>query len=63
VELTDHQKTQLELVFTLYKYLGHDVRVRVAEEVGLPEKTVLYWFQNRRAREKKAEKKAKKTSQ
>ncbi|KAL5261951.1 hypothetical protein ACHWQZ_G007601 [Mnemiopsis leidyi] len=56
VELTDHQKTQLELVFSLYKYLGHDVRLKVAEQVGLPEKTVLYWFQNRRAKERKAKK-------
>ena len=55
-EMTDHQKTQLELVFSIYKYLGHDIRTKVAEEVGLPEKTVLYWFQNRRAREKKAQK-------
>ena len=56
MELTDNQKTQLELVFSLYKYLGHDVRVKVAEQVGLPEKTVLYWFQNRRAKEKRAKK-------
>ena len=53
VELNDNQKTQLELVFSLYKYLGHDVRLKVAEQVGLPEKTVLYWFQNRRAKEKR----------
>lgn len=62
-ELTEHQKTQLEVVFKVYKYLGHDVREKVAAEVGLPEKTVLYWFQNRRAREKKAEKKSKKNPQ
>ena len=55
-ELTDTQRAQLELVYTVYKYLGHDVRKKVAEEVGLPQKTVMYWFQNRRAREKKAEK-------
>ena len=53
-ELTDTQRAQLELVYTVYKYLGHDVRKKVAEEVGLPQKTVMYWFQNRRAREKKA---------
>ena len=56
VELNDNQKTQLELVFSLYKYLGHDVRLKVAEQVGLPEKTVLYWFQNRRAKEKRDKK-------
>ena len=53
-ELTDTQRAQLELVYTVYKYLGHDVRKKVADEVGLPQKTVMYWFQNRRAREKKA---------
>ena len=53
-ELTDTQRDQLELVYTVYKYLGPDVRKKVADEVGLPQKTVMYWFQNRRAREKKA---------
>ena len=62
VELTDKQKRQLELVFSLYNYLGTDVRIKVAEEVGLPEKTVLYWFQNRRARKRKSEN-SKKASQ
>lgn len=60
IEPTDTQRTQLELVYSVYKYLGHSVRIRVADEIGLPEKSVLYWFQNRRAREKKAMKNAEK---
>ena len=55
-DLTDSQKASLEAVFTVYKYVGPDVRAKIAEELGLPDKTVLYWFQNRRVRQKKEEK-------
>ena len=39
--------------FSKYTYLTADKRGLVSMETGLPEKTVMYWFQNQRRRVKR----------
>ena len=51
---TTDQVTKLREWFTRYTYLTLEARRLVAKETGLPEKTVMYWFQNQRRRVKRS---------
>ena len=51
---TEDQVTKLREWFTRYTYLTLETRQLVAKETGLPEKTVMYWFQNQRRRVKRS---------
>eukprot|EP00116_Pleurobrachia_bachei_P011012 sb/3471274/ len=51
---TTDQVKKLREWFTRYTYLTLEARRMVAKETGLPEKTVMYWFQNQRRRVKRS---------
>ncbi|XP_060531344.1 homeobox protein CHOX-CAD-like isoform X2 [Cylas formicarius] len=58
VVYTDHQRIQLEKEFTFVnKYITIRRKSELAAELGLSERQVKIWFQNRRAKERKQNKK------
>ena len=52
--ISDHQCVILKDWFARYTYLSIKNRTVVSGETGLPEKTVMYWFQNQRRRVKRS---------
>ena len=51
--ISDYQSEIFRSWFTRHTYLSIENRAAVSRETGLPEKTVMYWFQNERRRVKK----------
>uniref|UniRef100_A0A0E0Q7D4 Homeobox domain-containing protein n=1 Tax=Oryza rufipogon TaxID=4529 RepID=A0A0E0Q7D4_ORYRU len=49
---TDDQIKHLESVFERCTYLGGNQRVELAKKLGMEERQVKFWFQNRRTRKK-----------
>ncbi|ESQ43090.1 hypothetical protein EUTSA_v10014905mg [Eutrema salsugineum] len=50
--LTQEQVRQLEKCFTLNKKLEPDLKLELSNMLGLPQRQVAVWFQNKRARSK-----------
>lgn len=58
VVYTDHQRIELEKEFTfINKYITIGRKAELAASLGLSERQVKIWFQNRRAKERKQHKK------
>ena len=54
--ISESQVAILKIWFSRNNYLSWEERSLVSRETGLPEKTVMYWFQNQRRRVKKEHK-------
>ena len=52
--ISERQSEILKGWFAIYTYLSIKNRTVVSGETGLPEKTVMYWFQNQRRRVKRS---------
>ena len=50
---TSDQVRYLELVFETRKYVSIDERIEIARRIGVAERQVKMWFQNRRTKLKK----------
>ncbi|CAN8252801.1 unnamed protein product [Cochlearia groenlandica] len=50
--LTQDQVKQLERCFNLNKKLEPDLKIQLSNQLGLPQRQVAVWFQNKRARSK-----------
>ncbi|KFK27013.1 hypothetical protein AALP_AA8G323100 [Arabis alpina] len=50
--LTQEQVRQLEKCFTVNKKLEPDLKIQLSNQLGLPQRQVSVWFQNKRARSK-----------
>ncbi|VVB15882.1 unnamed protein product [Arabis nemorensis] len=50
--LTQEQVRQLEKCFTVNKKLEPDLKLQLSNQLGLPQRQVSVWFQNKRARSK-----------
>ncbi|EOA14135.1 hypothetical protein CARUB_v10027280mg [Capsella rubella] len=50
--LTQEQVRQLEKCFTVNKKLEPDLKIQLSNQLGLPQRQVAVWFQNKRARSK-----------
>ncbi|CAH2070032.1 unnamed protein product [Thlaspi arvense] len=50
--LTQEQVSQLEKCFTFNKKLEPDLKLQLSNTLGLPQRQVAVWFQNKRARSK-----------
>ncbi|CAH8279587.1 unnamed protein product [Arabidopsis lyrata] len=50
--LTQEQVRQLEKCFTVNKKLEPDLKLQLSNQLGLPQRQVAVWFQNKRARSK-----------
>jgi len=48
--LTQDQVRQLEKCFTMNKKLEPDLKLQLSNQLGLPQRQVAVWFQNKRAR-------------
>uniref|UniRef100_A0A4X2KFA5 Caudal type homeobox 1 n=1 Tax=Vombatus ursinus TaxID=29139 RepID=A0A4X2KFA5_VOMUR len=57
VVYTDHQRLELEKEFHYSRYITIRRKAELAVSLGLTERQVKIWFQNRRAKERKANKK------
>ena len=51
--ITESQSQVLKSWFSRYTYLTSETRKEVSVQTGLPEKTVMYWFQNQRRKVKR----------
>lgn len=54
---TDHQRVELEKEFYYSRYITIRRKAELAANLGLSERQVKIWFQNRRAKERKQGKK------
>lgn len=54
---TDHQRVELEKEFYYSRYITIRRKAELANNLGLSERQVKIWFQNRRAKERKQVKK------
>lgn len=54
---TDHQRVELEKEFYYSRYITIRRKAELATNLGLSERQVKIWFQNRRAKERKQVKK------
>ncbi|XP_018332679.1 homeotic protein caudal-like isoform X2 [Agrilus planipennis] len=59
---TDHQRIELEKEFYYSRYITIRQKAEIASNLGLTERQVKIWFQNRRAKERKQVKKKIETS-
>ncbi|KAG7252273.1 hypothetical protein CRUP_023399, partial [Coryphaenoides rupestris] len=57
VVYTDHQRLELEKEFHYSRYITIRRKAELATSLGLSERQVKIWFQNRRAKERKVNKK------
>lgn len=57
VVYTDHQRVELEKEFYYSRYITIRRKAELAASLGLSERQVKIWFQNRRAKERKQVKK------
>ncbi|NXN11041.1 CDX2 protein, partial [Indicator maculatus] len=57
VVYTDHQRLELEKEFHYSRYITIRRKAELASNLGLSERQVKIWFQNRRAKERKINKK------
>uniref|UniRef100_A0A8C9G0Z5 Homeobox domain-containing protein n=1 Tax=Pavo cristatus TaxID=9049 RepID=A0A8C9G0Z5_PAVCR len=57
VVYTDHQRLELEKEFHYSRYITIRRKAELASSLGLSERQVKIWFQNRRAKERKINKK------
>ncbi|RZC36950.1 Homeobox domain containing protein, partial [Asbolus verrucosus] len=57
VVYTDHQRVELEKEFYYSRYITIRRKAELANNLGLSERQVKIWFQNRRAKERKQVKK------
>ena len=51
--ISEFQSNILKKWFNKYTYLTSETRTEVSKDTGLPEKTVMYWFQNQRRKVKR----------
>ena len=52
-EISEFQSNILKKWFNSYTYLTSETRTEVSKDTGLPERTVMYWFQNQRRKVKR----------
>ncbi|KAK6626008.1 hypothetical protein RUM43_006312 [Polyplax serrata] len=63
VVYTDHQRLELEKEFHYSRYITIRRKAELANNLGLSERQVKIWFQNRRAKERKQVKRREETQQ
>jgi len=58
VVYTEHQKVELEKEFLFSQYITIQRKAELAGSIGLSDRQVKIWFQNRRAKERKSRRRA-----